>query len=264
MTAGLRSFLENHLRTGLDHTRLCYEEVMSFSLSSKRTLRDSIRSSGQELLIPIEVKASHHFTLNIKARGSWPLVSIETRSGETILGPSSYNSDLARTPITDPDLIGEQDLFAKVSMQSGRTGRFRLKLKELGNLDDIRDDVIRLTNQKRLKRGLDPLTGDNLLHEAAQGHADEMDDLGRYLGHDSADGRDPGDRIDEVNYDWRAYRENVASGQRTAKEVVRAWMKSPGHRRNILSDDISEIGIGFAVDDQSGSAYWVQKFADPF
>ena len=237
---------------------------MSFSLSSKSTLRDSIRSSGQELLIPIEVKASHHFTLNIKARGSWPLVSIETRSGETILEPSSYNSDLARTPLTDPVLIGDQTVFAKVSMQAGRTGRFKLKLKELGDLDDIRDDVIRITNQKRRKRGLDPLTGDDLLDKAAQGHADEMDAMGRYLGHDSADGRDPGDRIDEVNYDWRTYRENVASGQKTAKEVVKAWMKSPGHRKNILSDDISEIGIGFAVDDQSGSAYWVQKFADPF
>ena len=237
---------------------------MSFSLSSKRILRDSIRSSGQELLIPIEVKASHHFTLNIKARGSWPLVSIETRSGETILEPSSYNSDLARTPITDPVLIGDQTVFAKVSMQAGRTGRFKLKLKELGDLDDIRDDVIRITNQKRRKRGLDPLTGDDLLHKAAQGHADEMDAMGRYLGHDSADGRDPGDRIDEVNYDWRTYRENVASGQKTAKEVVKTWMKSPGHRKNILSDDISEIGVGFAVDDQSGSAYWVQKFADPF
>ena len=102
-------------------------------------------------------------------------------------------------------------------MQAGRTGRFKLKLKELGDLDDIRDDVIRITNQKRRKRGLDPLTGDDLLHKAAQGHADEMDAMGRYLGHDSADGRDPGDRIDEVNYDWRTYRENVASGPKTAK-----------------------------------------------
>ena len=237
---------------------------MSFSLSSNRSVRDSIHFSGQEVLIPIEAKASHHFTLSIKARGSWPLISIQTPFGRTILEPSSYNRHLARTPVTDPDLIGDQTLFAKVSMQAGRTGRFKLKLKELGDLDDIRDDVIRITNQKRRKRGLDPLTGDHLLHEAAQGHADEMDQVGRYLGHDSADGRDPGDRIEEMNYDWRTYRENVASGQKTAKAVVKAWMKSSGHRKNILSDDISEIGIGFAVDDQSGSTYWVQKFADPF
>ena len=40
-------------------------------------------------------------------------------------------------------------------------------------------------------------------------------------------------------------------------------MNSPGHRANILSDDVSEIGIGFAVDDQSGAMYWTQKFAAP-
>ena len=104
------------------------------------------------------------------------------------------------------------------------------------------------------------MTGDNLLHGAAQGHSDEMEEVGRYLEHDSADGRDPGpgDRIDEVNYDRRVYRENVASGPRTAKEVVKDWMKSPEHHKNILSDDISEIGIGFAVDGRSGSAHWVQ------
>jgi len=82
-----------------------------------------------------------------------------------------------------------------------RTGRFRLKLKELGDLDDIRNDVIRMTNKNCLKRRLDLLPGGNLLHGAVQVHPDVMDEVGRNLGHDSADGHDPGDRIDEVNYD---------------------------------------------------------------
>ena len=255
--------LENHSKPGLNLSILCYLMAMSFSLSKKQKIRDSLRASGEELLFPIDVKANHYFTLNIKARASWPLVSIQTQSGEKILDSSTYNSDLAHTPLIDPDSIGNQPLFAKVSMQAAHTGRFMLKLKNLGDLDDIRDDVIRITNKKRRKRGLDPLTGDSLLHEAAQGHADEMDSFGRYLGHDSADGRDPGDRMDEVDYEWRTYRENVASGQRSAKEVVKSWMNSPGHRKNLLSEDISEIGIGFAVDDRSGSSYWVQKFAAP-
>lgn len=237
---------------------------MSFSLSAKQPLRDSIRSRGQELLIPLDVKKNHHFTLTIKSRNSFPLVSIQNRSGKTVVEPSSYNSNQAKTSLIDPEEIGNQPLFAKVSMQAGRTGRFRLKLSNLGNLDDIRDDVIRLTNRQRRKRGLKRLRGDSLLHEAAQGHADEMDTVGRYLGHDSLDGRGPGDRLDDVDYDWRAYRENVASGQSSARAVVKAWMQSPGHRENLLSDDVSEIGIGFAVDDQSGTSYWVQKFADPF
>ena len=134
---------------------------------------------------------------------------------------------------------------------------------DLGDLNTIRDDVIRFTNKRRRQKGLARLKADPQLHRAAQGHAVDMDTVGRYLGHQSSDGRDFQDRIDEAGYEWRSIRENVASGQRTAKAVVRSWMNSPGHRANILSDDITEIGIGFAVDDATGSTYWVQKFGAP-
>ena len=236
---------------------------MTFTLSSKGSFKDSLSTGGEELQVPIEIDSDHHFSLQIKSQGNWPLVSIASSSGGSFQDPSSYGSDQARTGLIDPNRIGDQPLVANVSMQGGRTGRFNLKLVDLGKLDDIRDEVIRYTNRRRRKHGLARLNGDSLLHQAAQGHADEMDAVGRYLGHDSVDGRDPGDRIDETDYLWRAYRENVASGQHTAKQVVKAWMQSPGHRANILSDNVSEIGIGFAIDDQGGSPYWVQKFAAP-
>ena len=236
---------------------------MTFTLSSSISVKDSMSTVGEELQIPIEIENDHHFSLQIRARDDWPLVSIATGSGRSVQNAMSYDSDQARTGLIDPNRIGNQPLVANVSMQGGHTGRFRLTLVDLGNLDDIRDEVVRLTNKRRRKHGLDRLTGDNLLHQAAQGHADEMDQVSRYLGHDSVDGRDPGDRIDETGYLWRSYRENVASGQLTAKQVVKAWMQSPGHRDNLLSDNVSEIGIGFSIDDQSGSPYWVQKFAFP-
>ena len=235
---------------------------MTVILSSSSSFKDSISIGGEELQVPIEIESDHHFSLQIKARGDWPIVSIATRSGASVQDATSYGSDQARTGLIDPARIGNQPLVANVSMQGGRTGRFTLKLVDLGNLDNVRDEVIRFTNKRRRKHGLGRITGDKLLHQAAQSHADEMDTVG-YLGHDSVDGRDPGDRINETGYRWRAYRENVASGQPTAKQVVKAWMQSPGHRVNLLSDDISEIGIGFAIDDQSGSPYWVQKFAAP-
>ena len=236
---------------------------MAFTLSSRGSFRNSISTGGEQLLVPIDIESDHHFSLQVKARGDWPLVSIATPSGAAVQEASSYGSDQARTGLIDPGRIGDQSLVANVSMQGGRTGRFKLTLLDLGSLDDIRDEVIRFTNKRRRKHGLDRLAGDTLLHQAAQGHADEMDAVGRYLGHDSADGRDPGDRIDETGYSWRAYRENVATGQPTAKQVVKAWMRSPGHRDNLLSDNVTEIGIGFAIDDESGSPYWVQKFAAP-
>ena len=107
------------------------------------------------------------------------------------------------------------------------------------------------------------MKADSQLSKAAQGHADDMDDVGRYLRHESSDGRDLEARIDEAGYDWRSIRENVASGQQSARAVVKGWMKSPGHRANILSDDITEIGIGFSIDNETGRTYWVQKFGAP-
>jgi uncharacterized protein YkwD len=54
------------------------------------------------------------------------------------------------------------------------------------------------------------------------------------------------------------YGENVAYGQPTPDVVMRDWMNSSGHRRNILSPNYTEIGVG-AV--QNGrSIYWTQSF----
>ncbi|MES7477497.1 CAP domain-containing protein, partial [Cutibacterium acnes] len=47
-----------------------------------------------------------------------------------------------------------------------------------------------------------------------------------------------------------------AQGQRTAAEVVKAWMNSSGHRANILNGTYTEIGVGY---DPDGN-YWTQMF----
>jgi uncharacterized protein YkwD len=39
-------------------------------------------------------------------------------------------------------------------------------------------------------------------------------------------------------------------------------MNSPGHRRNILSRDVSQIGIGFVAGGEYGTT-WVQVFGTP-
>ena len=56
--------------------------------------------------------------------------------------------------------------------------------------------------------------------------------------------------------------ENVASGQRSAKEVVEGWMNSEGHRANILQGNYTEIGIGVAKA-ANGALYYTQVFAKP-
>ena len=243
---------------------LIYKRKMAFTLTPRRTFRGRLKSAYEELRIPLDVQEDSHFNLEISAKHSWPLISLETSAGITVRSEAAYNKGFAETGFFDADQhLTEDSLLAKVSMQSGHKGSFKLKLNNLGNLDNIQENVIRLTNKYRRKEGLRKLKADTQLSKAAQGHADDMDDVGRYLGHTSSDGKDFQARIDEAGYDWRSIRENVASGQQSAKAVVQGWMESPGHRANILSDDITEIGVGFAVDDSSGTTYWVQKFGAP-
>jgi uncharacterized protein YkwD len=55
----------------------------------------------------------------------------------------------------------------------------------------------------------------------------------------------------------------VAAGQASAAAVMGAWMNSPGHCRNILNPDYTELGVGYAATSNSYRYWWTQKFARP-
>jgi uncharacterized protein YkwD len=74
------------------------------------------------------------------------------------------------------------------------------------------------------------------------------DDMARrdYFDHSSPEGRTPWDYLAEAGYRYSDAGENLAAGQRTDEEVVRAWMESQGHRANLLNRAFVETGIGIA------------------
>jgi len=60
--------------------------------------------------------------------------------------------------------------------------------------------------------------------------------------------------------------ENLAEGNFSdAKDLVDAWMASPGHRANILKADFKEIGIAVLEGEYQGNKAWmsVQEFGRP-
>jgi uncharacterized protein YkwD len=114
--------------------------------------------------------------------------------------------------------------------------------------------VVAATNAERADAGCDPLETDRRLTAAAQGHAEDMA-ANDYFSHTSPDGREFDDRITAEGHPAPGG-ENIAQGQDSAAEVVSAWMRSPGHRRNILDCDFVSIGVGF---DGRGNQ-WVQNF----
>ncbi|WP_433324469.1 sigma-70 family RNA polymerase sigma factor [Spirillospora sp. CA-294931] len=124
----------------------------------------------------------------------------------------------------------------------------------------LREQVVRLVNTERARRGCRPMRENARLTAAAQKHSEEMASR-RTLDHASADGRNPGDRITAAGYRWRAWAENIAQGSRTSTAVMASWMKSPGHRDNIVNCGLSEIGVGISL--RPGGPWWTQKLADP-
>lgn len=137
-------------------------------------------------------------------------------------------------------------------------------------LDRIRAQALSLLNQSRKEHNLPPLTLEAKLTQAAQGHAGDM--LQRnYFAHASPEGKTAGDRYRQVGGSrWRVTAENIAKFTHKPAPVTDvflkllqdSWMNSPGHRKNILLQGITEFGFGLAVD-AGGNLYAVQNFAGP-
>lgn len=66
---------------------------------------------------------------------------------------------------------------------------------------------------------------------------------------------------------WSRASENVAwttakgSAKKLAKRIVKAWMRSPGHRANILDPHVTKTGVGVARSSRHGW-YFTQNFSN--
>jgi uncharacterized protein YkwD len=120
------------------------------------------------------------------------------------------------------------------------------------NLDAIAEATLCLVNAQRAQRDRRALAANAKLARAAVRHVDDMVEH-TYFAHEGRDRSTFGDRIRATGYvgarrDWMLG-ENLAWGTgslATPREIVRAWMASPGHRANILEASYREIGIGIA------------------
>ena len=123
------------------------------------------------------------------------------------------------------------------------------------SIDAIEAAVVELTNAERVKAGLQPLKTYAPLMAAAREKSQDMKDK-NYFSHTSPTYGSPFDRLKVLGISYKAAGENIAKGQRTAEEVVTAWMNSEGHRANILDSKFTHIGVGYVKDGN----IWTQQF----
>ena len=125
-------------------------------------------------------------------------------------------------------------------------------VKVLGYAANISpDEVIRLTNEKRVQAGLAPLVTSSVLSQAAQAKGADM--LNKdYWAHVAPDGTQPWYFFTSFGYKYRYAGENLARDFQNPSSAVEAWMASPSHKENLLSSKYKEIGIAVVEGDLAG------------
>jgi uncharacterized protein YkwD len=118
-------------------------------------------------------------------------------------------------------------------------------------------EVIALVNEQRRAAGCGPVQQSAKLTSAAYRHSKDMA-VNDFFSHTGSDGSSPWDRAKRVGYQ-KANSENLAAGHETAEQVVEAWMKSPGHRQNVLNCGSKAVGVAVRHGGSYG-VYWTQMF----
>jgi uncharacterized protein YkwD len=114
--------------------------------------------------------------------------------------------------------------------------------------------MLAAVNAERRKMGLAALQIDSRLMRAAQKHSDYQRSINT-MTHDGNGGM--GARVTAEGFRWRSVAENVARGQQSVADVMRSWINSPGHYRNIMGAGYTHFGWGRS----SSGNYWTQVFA---
>ena len=138
----------------------------------------------------------------------------------------------------------------------------KLNIPNISDVKTLENEVIRLVNQERAKRGLGTLTQNWELCRVARYKSQDMIDK-RYFAHNSPTYGTPFDMMEAFGIRFSAAGENIAQGQRTPAEVFNGWMNSPGHRANILSAVYNQIGVG-AAKAANGTITWTQMFVKTY
>lgn len=187
--------------------------------------------------------------------------AIRSRSPRAVMRGCPPGSMFATTPSLQRYLLaaglqeGPKNCFSRVlyTRTIPRRGpvkpkqRPRAKKAKSYLVTDREKEVLRLTNQIRVKYGRRPLVLNKRLMAAARRHSLYMRNTGR-VGHilpGQPDGAYPHHRAQKFGYRGRIG-ENLAEYAHgyTPQQVMQAWTQSPGHLRTMLKPEWRVMGVG--------------------
>lgn len=121
------------------------------------------------------------------------------------------------------------------------------------------EKMLILINNERKKYALPEVSASEELAVVARAHAKDMFARG-YFSHYTPEGLSPFDRLERFSISYNHAAENIALTP-NVDLAMDGFMKSAGHRENILSSDFNKVGIG-VVDGGLFGKMFVQEFTD--
>jgi len=129
------------------------------------------------------------------------------------------------------------------------------------NNDGYVQTLIELINQARLDVGRAPLTVNQQLTSAAQGHSLDMA-CNDFLRHSGSDGSWTGKRLIQAGYPNPYYLEIIAIG--LPQDAMNQWKNDQEHWNAVLNSRVTEIGVGYVFSKFSSfGGYWTVDMGGP-
>nr|WP_283163293.1 CAP domain-containing protein [Sporolactobacillus mangiferae] len=117
-------------------------------------------------------------------------------------------------------------------------------------------EIYDISNIFRLRFDKKMLKWNREAHQAAYKHSKEMK-VKNYFSHDSRWSGDLKERLEKEQIRFETAGENIAAQYPDAPAVSLGWLNSVDHRKNLLNDAFTELGVG------SYQNYYTQDFVKP-
>ena len=152
-------------------------------------------------------------------------------------------------------------LFSPVYSFASGNNEITFKVREG---QEYKNKLAKQINDIRLEMGVNVLATSSKLMQAAQMKADDMVAKG-YFAHTSPEGTSPWHWFYTANYKPRLAGENLALCFSTKADIVKHWVASSSHFKNIIKENYTETGFGFAEGEYRGrkAYYIVELFGHP-
>jgi uncharacterized protein YkwD len=137
--------------------------------------------------------------------------------------------------------------------------------------------VARTCGDKGSFPAVDPVTWSNKLYNAAFEHSQDLAKSNTFSHDGSGTVTDWSgyalnkastmrDRVATYDYQWSWISENISAGTQrdTPKEAIDSWITSPGHCKNLMDPNMTQVGMAVVKDTSSKyTHYWTQNFGVP-